>query len=408
MIPPTGGGELRFGGGLVATNLKKPVSIRPPKIDAGAAQTGLRILFVLFLLFIFLVGVKGLGDGFKMLGKDLLDSFFLATSNPFVGLMVGILATTLVQSSSVTTAMIVGLVAAPEDPLPVVNAIPMIMGANIGTTVTNSLVSMGHIGRPDEFRRAFSVATCHDFFNFMAVSVMLPIELFTGVLSKTAASISTALMGTGGVEYHSPFKAALKTALGPVKDAAHFMFEDSSRAQAIVIVLFSVAAIFTALTFIVKTMRRLLATRVEIALSRAFKMPAIVAMLLGALMTMAVQSSSITTSLLVPLAGAGVITLQQAFPLTLGANIGTTVTALLASMAASGANAQAGLTIALVHLLFNLSGTLLIYPFPPIRRIPLLMAEKLADFSVRRRRWAIIYVLIVFFGLPALFAFLNR
>ena len=186
------------------------------------------------------------------------------------------------------------------------------------------------------------------------------------------------------------------------------MFEDSSRAQAIVIVLFSVAAIFTALTFIVKTMRRLLATRVEIALSRAFKMPAIVAMLLGALMTMAVQSSSITTSLLVPLAGAGVITLQQAFPLTLGANIGTTVTALLASMAASGANAQAGLTIALVHLLFNLSGTLLIYPFPPIRRIPLLMAEKLADFSVRRRRWAIIYVLIVFFGLPALFAFLNR
>ena len=110
----------------------------------------------------------------------------------------------------------------------------------------------------------------------------------------------------------------------------------------------------------------------------------------------------------VPLAGAGVITLQQAFPLTLGANIGTTITALLAALAVSGVNAQAGLTIALVHLTFNLLATILIYPFPPIRRIPLLMAERLADFAVRRRRWAMVYVLLVFFGLPALFAFLNR
>ena len=392
----------------MVANLRKPVSLQPPKSDAGTAQMGLRILFVLALLFIFLCGVKGLGDGFKMLGRDLLDSFFLATSNPFVGLMVGILATTLVQSSSVTTAMIVALVAAPADPLPLANAIPMIMGANIGTTVTNSLVSMGHIGRPDEFRRAFSVATCHDFFNFMAVAVLLPLELATGVMRRIAGSISGALMGSGGVEYHSPFKAVLEITLAPVKDLAKFLFEDSSRAQAIMIILFSVAAIFTALTLIVKTMRRLLATRVEFALSKAFKMPAIVAMTLGAMLTMAVQSSSITTSLLVPLAGAGVITLQQAFPLTLGANIGTTVTALLASMAVSGVNAQAGLTIALVHLLFNIAGTLLIYPFPPFRRIPLLLAQKLADYAVRRRRWAIIYVLLVFFGLPALFAFLNR
>jgi len=392
----------------VVANLKQPVSVRPPKIDVGSAQTGLRFLFVLALLFVFLVGVKGLGDGFRMLGDDLLASFFQATSNPFIGLMVGILATALVQSSSVTTAMIVALVAASTDPLPLANAIPMIMGANIGTTVTNSLVSMGHIGRPDEFRRAFSVATCHDFFNCMAVALLLPLELATGILSRIAASVSDALIGAGGVEYHSPFKAALKFALGPVKDLAKFLFEDSSRGQAIVIALFSVAAIFIALMMIVKTMRKLLATRVEGALLKAFKMPAIVAMGLGAVMTMLVQSSSITTSLLVPLAGAGVITLQQAFPLTLGANIGTTITALLASLAVSGVNAQAGLTIALVHLTFNIFATVLIYPFPPIRRIPLLMAERLADFAVKRRRWAIVYVLLIFFGLPALFAFLNR
>ena len=113
-----------------------------------------RVTTVLLLLFVFLVGVRGLGDGFKLLGKDLLDVFFAATENPFIGLMVGILATTLVQSSSVSTSMIVGLVAAPENPLPVANAIPMIMGANIGTTVTNTVVSLAHMGRPEEFGAA--------------------------------------------------------------------------------------------------------------------------------------------------------------------------------------------------------------------------------------------------------------
>ncbi|MEZ5392963.1 MAG: Na/Pi symporter [Bryobacterales bacterium] len=147
---------------------------------------------VLALLFLFLLGVHGLGDGFKLLGRDLLDAFFRATSNPIVALMVGLLATTLVQSSSVTTSMIVGLVAAPENPLPVATAIPMIMGSNIGTTVTNTIVSLAHIGRKDEFRRAFSVATCHDFFNYMTVLILLPLELMTGYLQKTATWLAAA------------------------------------------------------------------------------------------------------------------------------------------------------------------------------------------------------------------------
>ena len=93
---------------------------------------------VVVLLLVFLVGIKGMGDGFKLLGDDALNSFFRATSNPFMGLVVGILATTLVQSSSVSTSMIVGLVASPENALPIANAIPMVMGANTGTTVTNN------------------------------------------------------------------------------------------------------------------------------------------------------------------------------------------------------------------------------------------------------------------------------
>jgi sodium-dependent phosphate cotransporter len=132
------------------------------------------------------------------------------------------------------------------------------------------------------------------------------------------------------------------------------------------------------------------------------------AILIGAAVTVMVQSSSITTSLLVPLAGAGVLTLEQAFPITLGANVGTTVTALLASMAVSGANAQAGIAIALVHFLFNTVGTLMIYPITAIRRIPLGMARWFAEVAVRSRVWAVLYIVILFYALPALFAFLNR
>jgi sodium-dependent phosphate cotransporter len=319
--------------------------------------------------------VNGLGDGFKSLGQDFLESFFQATSNPFTGLMVGILATTLVQSSSVTTSLIVGLVAAPLNPLPIANAVPMVMGANIGTTVTNSVVSLAHMGRPDEFRRAFSVATCHDFFNYMAVAVLLPLELATGFLQRSATVLSSYVTGFGGAAYESPVKGALKAGLRPIKGVIGFFFENQ-RVEAVLLIVVSGVLIFTALILLVKVMRSTLQTRVELFVST--------------------------------LAGAGILTLYQAFPITIGANIGTTVTAFLAALAATGPHAQAAITIALVHLLFNLSATLLIYPVPAIREIPLRAARWLADAAVRSRRWALAYVVGLFYGLPALFAILDQ
>ncbi len=366
-----------------------------------------RVLVVLALLFVFLLGVNGLGDGFKSLGQDFLDSFFRATSNPFMGLMVGILATTLVQSSSVTTSLIVGLVAAPVNPLPIANAVPMIMGANIGTTVTNSVVSLAHMGRPDEFRRAFSVATCHDFFNYMAVAVLLPLELATGFLQRSATVLSSYVTGFGGAAYESPIKGALKAGLRPIKAVIGFLFENQ-RVAAVLLILVSGVLIFTALILLVKVMRSTLQTRVELFVSKALDVSPLLAMLVGVIVTVMVQSSSITTSLLVPLAGAGILTLYQAFPITIGANIGTTVTAFLAALAATGPHAQAAVTIALVHLLFNLSATLLIYPVQAIREIPLRAARWLADAAVRSRRWALAYVVGLFYGLPALAAILDQ
>jgi sodium-dependent phosphate cotransporter len=382
--------------------------LKPPTAAASLATHPLtRVVMVLSLLFIFLVGVNGLGDGFKSLGNNVLDAFFTATENPFIGLMIGILTTTLVQSSSVTTSLIVGLVAAPENPLPIANAVPMIMGANVGTTVTNTIVSLAHMGRKEEFRRAFAVATCHDFFNVIAVTVFLPFELLTGYLRRTAEWLTSALTGFGGVDYDSPIKGALKAALVPIKGAVHAVFE-SHQLQAVLQITVCGGLIFIALFLLVKVLRAAMRTRVEAIVSKAFDQNAILAMVVGLIATAMVQSSSITTSLLVPLAGAGILTLPQAFPITLGANVGTTVTALLAALAASGVNAAAGITIALVHFLFNISGTVLVYPWKTIRNIPLAGARWIADKAVDSRRAAVVYVLAFFYGLPAAFAFLNR
>ena len=373
----------------------------------GVASGVKRAATVLGLLFVFLVGVQGLGDGFKLLGRDLVSGVFAATENPFIALVVGILATTLVQSSSVTTAMIVGLVAAPDNPLPIANAVPMVMGANIGTTVTNTVVSLAHMSRKDEFQRAFSVATCHDFFNFLTVAVLLPLEIATGYLRHAALVLSSTYGGMGAVEYQSPLKGVIKVVLVPIKSLAAELFS-GSLGHAVFLIVVSAALIFSALLLLVKVMRRATQSRVEVLVSRFLDRSAILSILVGAIVTVMVQSSSITTSLLVPLAGAGILTLERAFPLTLGANVGTTVTALLATLAVSGANAHAGVEIALIHLVFNISGILLIYPIPFIRRLPLVAAERLSQVAVESRKWALLYVVGLFYGVPAALVFLDR
>ncbi|HCQ97800.1 MAG TPA: hypothetical protein DIU48_00165, partial [Acidobacteria bacterium] len=158
-----------------------------------------------------------MGAGFKLLGGDAVEAIFSATANPFMGLIVGILATTVVQSSSVTTAMIVGLVAAPEAALPLSNAVPMVMGANIGTTVTATLVALAHMGRREEFERAFPVAVCHDVFNYLTVLILLPVEMATGYLRRAAEILSGVLQGAGGFDYESPFAEVLSAAVAPVE-----------------------------------------------------------------------------------------------------------------------------------------------------------------------------------------------
>jgi sodium-dependent phosphate cotransporter len=164
--------------------------------------------------------------------------------------------------------------------------------------------------------------------------------------------------------------------------------------------LVAVALLLTALLLLVKVLRSLVLKRAESFFDRVLFRNAGTAFVVGLVLTASVQSSSVTTSLAVPLIAAGLLTLDQVFPYLLGANIGTTVTALLAAFATSAqteAQARVGLTLACAHLLFNVIGAIIFYP---LRRIPIAMARALARKAAESRRYAVIFVLGVFFGVP--------
>ncbi len=363
----------------------------------------LRWVLVGFLLFGFLIAIKLMGSSIKAFGKGTAGNLFTGVENPFAGLSVGVLATVLVQSSSTTTSTIVGLVGAAKTvALPLKSAVPMIMGANIGTTITNTIVSMGHIRQGPEFRRAFAAATVHDFFNLMCVITVLPLELATGVLQDTATSLTSVFISdSAGGSFKSPIKSAVKAASKQFKALFEWIGLEGTPLTIALLVL-GVGMTFFCLVYITKNMRILISGPLERAMNKTLGKSGLAGIVVGILVTMAVQSSSITTSLLVPMCAAGVLTLENAFPIMLGANIGTTVTAVLASQAS---DTSAGLTIALVHVLFNLLGVVLFYPIPAVRQIPLKLARLLARKAQENTLWVGGYVIGVFVLLP-LFGYL--
>ncbi len=355
-----------------------------------------RGVLVFFFLYLFLVGIAFLEVGIGALGEGFQAGILESVAHPLAGLCAGVLATVLVQSSSVTTATIVGMVGAGTLPLGL--AVPMVMGANIGTTITNTLASLGAIRRSDEFQRAFAAATVHDFFNILAVLVLFPLEVATGALSGFAVNLSDLIAGARivpGTMGGSPIRSAVRL---PIDFFAPLF--GMGTIPGILMLTLGLGLIFASLAVITRNMRRLVAGGVERVMTRVIgRGGGLVGIVVGIAITVAVQSSSITTSILVPLVASGMLTVAAAYPITLGSNVGTTVTALIASLAVARPE---GLTIALVHLLFNVVGILLLYPVPRIRMIPIRLAEGLATAAIRRRRIVLAYVVTVFILLPTL------
>ena len=359
-------------------------------------KTSLKIIGVVLSLYLFLVGINGLSTAIKHMGGDFAENILTTTSNPFIALFIGILSTTIFQSSSTTTSIIVGMVSGGA--LNLSGAVPMIMGANIGTTVTNIIVSIGHINRGNEFKRAFSAATIHDFFNVLAVLILFPIEIAFGLIEKTATGFGTLLFGSvsGNEVFNSPIKAAIKWG---TKQLGTMSFDNN-----VIFIIISILLTFAMLYSIVKLLRSLVLNNVQKFFDQYIFKTAIRGMLFGILLTIMVQSSSITTSTIVPLAGAGVLTLRQVYPFTLGANIGTTVTAILAALTLN----VTALVAAFAHLFFNIFGILFIYVNPLLKDIPLKLASWLSEVAVKNKFIPLIYLVCFFFLLPFIIIILGR
>ena len=365
-----------------------------------------KIAAIFAILYLFLVSIGMIGTGFKGLGRGFAEQLMSSNAAPLIGLFIGILATSLIQSSSTTTSIVVGMVAAGtfgEDPiLAVATAIPYIMGANIGTSITNTIVSLGHIVNKNEFRRAFEASIVHDFFNVLSVLILFPLQLYFGVISKTANWMASLFLGAGTFTFKSPVKMMTKPAVDAIND--FFKMQDIINHNWLLIFA-ALILLFISLRYLTVLIRSLVMERLESFFDSHIFKTWLRAMAFGAFITILVQSSSITTSLVVPLAGAGILQLRQIFPYMLGANIGTTITALLASLVAG---TYAPLAVAFGHLAFNIYGILLIWPIEIIRNIPIKMSEKFAAVAVRNRMIPMVYILVVFFLIPLTLIFIVR
>lgn len=351
--------------------------------DSKAAQS-LRFALLLGVLYVFLFSIGLLGSSLKLFGADLAKQLIATTAHPIVGLFIGILATSVVQSSSMTTSLIVGMVA--SSMLTVENAIPMVMGANIGTTITNLLVSLAHIRKSREFQRAFGAGVVHDIFNLLSVALFLPLQYATNFLGILSEDLAKVFSDVGGMTLFNPVKTVTKPVI--------HMLLDGINHNALAGTIIAVVLLFFSLNYMVKILKSVFIGHLTGLFERVIFKTTFRSFVVGLFITVMVQSSSITTSLVIPLAGSGVLNIIQIYPYTLGANLGTTATAILASLATGNLSA---VSIAFAHMCFNLCG---IAVFLPLKKIPITMATKLAEYSIRSKLIPIGFVLTVFFIIP--------
>ncbi|RWS16412.1 sodium-dependent phosphate transport protein 2B-like protein [Dinothrombium tinctorium] len=414
-----------------------------------------KFLALATLLYLFICSLDFLSSAFRLVGgkaagKVISNSELL--QNPIVGLMIGVLVTVLVQSSSTSTSIAVTMVA--SDLIRVRQAIPIVMGANIGTSVTNTIVSLMQATDRNEFRRAFAAATVHDMFNWLTVIVLLPLEVTFGYLELITSKLVDfkdwkqesgakseflkkltkpltdlvvkldknvlKVIATGGNQTASLLQECCKTknvnntSICVSKCGALLNRTGLSESVAgCVLLAISLFTLCLCLILIVKLLHSMLKGKIAVIIKKyinaEYKFPwshliGYMALFIGCVMTILVQSSSIFTSALTPLAGIGVISLERIYPLTLGANIGTTTTGILAALTADSRNLRNTLQLAFCHLFFNISGILLFYPIP-FTRFPITLARHLGNITAKYRWFSILYLVLMFFLIP-MFVFL--
>lgn len=349
-------------------------------------------VFFALLLFIFAIDLLTVAVGNVNNGVAL--EFLQATKNPFISLFIGLLVTALIQSSSTVTASVVAIVASGN--LNLQQAVPIVLGANIGTTLTSTLVSLSYLMNKKEFRRALSAGISHDLFNILAVIFLFPLEIYFGFLSKTASHIADWFASDNSFE-------------GPI--VYNRMFTRSwtewvvtQIGQPVVSMILSIILVFLAIKVLSTAMYKSFVKNTFQDINKVIFQKTGLAFFYGLSFTAAVQSSTVTTSLLVPLVASKKVTLSKAFPFIIGANIGTTITAVIASIY----KPEAAIALALVHVLFNSFGALIFLPFPSIRKVPVSISNYMGRISLKYRIVGFAYILLTFFIIPFLLIYFTK
>jgi solute carrier family 34 (sodium-dependent phosphate cotransporter) len=353
-------------------------------------------VYILLALLTFLFTLDLMIASLQHLGRDAAEVIILATSNPFTGLFIGLLVTAIIQSSSATTSMIVALVASGSMTLE--GAIPILMGANVGTTITSTIVSLGFITKKKEFRRAFTIGTYHDFFNILTVLILFPLEYYFGFLSGLAQFFASSF-------FNEPMGLAQKQ-FNLLGDRFGFLINIivTFINNGFILAVLSIALLFGSILFFRKVLSRTLGFGSQDRFQQFFFKSPMKSFAWGLLTTAAIRSSTVTTSLVVPLVAKKVVKIKSAFPFVLGANIGTTITAFIAALF----NSNAAISIAIAHFLFNLIGVLIFFPLPYINQLPIKLANGLGKLTLKYRLVGFLYVLLTFFVIPFSLIYFNK
>lgn len=342
------------------------------------------------LVFVFLIFHEMMTHSIGEFGSATVEEIIIATSNPFISLFIGLLSTAIIQSSSTTTSMVVAVVASGTIDLP--SAIPMIMGANIGTTLTSTLVSLAHLNKQKEFRRAIYVGTVHDFFNIFNTLLLLPLEYYFGILSSMSGSMASFFYTQS--DEATGFFNILDYTIKPVTTLFLYVFGSHYWLAFIA----SFIGLFSTIKAFLALLRSSLIGERQSRLEKHVFGNKLKSMFWGAATTAGIHSSSVITSLIVPVVTARKIGLKTIYPFILGSNIGTTITALIAAISKS----EAALSVAMAHFLFNIIGVIIFAPFLPTSNFPISLAKWLGKKTSHNRLAIFFYITIVFFILPFL------
>ena len=359
-------------------------------------------LYAALWLYLFISAINVMGGALKTLGRSstwLQEQ--LDAGGPIGALMGGVIVTALVQSSSFTTSLIIIAVAAGQINLEA--AVFAIMGANVGTSITNNLVSIGTMRIRRQFRRGYTAALMHGNVNLLTVGILLPLEWISGAMSPTGHGVlmrfSITIADWMGLDPIVRPTNPVKVITMPVVDGFNWfgdLVTNSDQAHGILVAALGLLLLFVSLLFMVTSLKGALLQRIEGLFSSFLFRNDFMSGVVGVVSTIFVQSSSVTTSLMVPLTSAGAVTLRRAFPFMLGCNLGTTVTGVIA---ASANPVDAAISVAVCHVTFNVLAVLVWYP---LRVVPMGIATWYGSLAARKRRYYWLFLGIVYFAIPGI------